>query len=442
MTKKILIVDDEDDFRKLLVKRLNRKNYSASGAATGQAALEILADEVFDVALIDLKMPGMDGLELLQRIKKSQPEMEVMVLTGHGTTESAVEAMKRGAYDYLTKPVDLQELQLLIEKAREKVILKRRNRGLSAALERENIKRYQGMLGVSEAMENLRQLVGKVADSTSPVLVEGESGVGKELVSRALHFESLRADAPFIVVNCGALPEQLLESELFGHEKGAFTGAQTAKSGLVEMADGGSLFLDEVGELALGLQVKLLRFLENGEFRRVGDNRLRGVKVRVIAATNRKLAEEVEKGNFREDLFYRLNVLRIKVPPLRERKEDIPLLADFFLKKNAPQKKLTKEAIEALQNHDFPGNVRELANLIERGALLAEGDLIAPEDLFGSLEKKPQSRPLTLAELEKEHIKKTLDSCNWNKTKTAELLDISVRNLYRKIETYGLKPDQ
>jgi len=441
LDKRILIIDDEDDFRELLVKRLNRKNFMAIGAPTGQEALEVLNEELFDLAVIDLKMPGMNGLQLLQEIKRFQSEIEVIILTGHGTTESAVEAMKMGAYDYLTKPVDLKELQVLLDKAMEKVLLKRKNKGLSAALERENIGRLHGILGSSTAIEKLRTLIYKVADSTSSVLIEGESGTGKELVSRALHFQSSRANAPFIVVDCSALPEQLLESELFGYEKGAFTGAQNSKTGLVEMADGGSLFLDEVGELALGLQAKFLRFLETGEFRRVGDNRLRRVKVRVIAATNRDLVEEVKQGNFREDLFFRLNVLRIKVPPLRERKSDIPLLANFFLKQKAPEKSITTEALQALLNYHFPGNVRELANLIERATLLTEGNLINPEDLFGNIERKTNNQPLTLAEVEKIHIQKILDQCKWNKSEAACILGISLRNLYRKIDTYGLKPN-
>lgn len=442
MKAKVLVVDDEKDFRKLLIKRLNRKGYLATEAEDGKQSIGMLDKEIFDVALVDLKMPGIDGLELLQFIKENQPEMEVIILTGHGTTESAVEAMKSGAYDYLTKPVDLSELQVLLEKAVEKVNLKRKNLGLEAAMERENIERFRGMLGTSRAMENLRQLVSKVADSSSPVLVEGESGTGKELVSRALHFQSKRANDPFIVLNCGALPEQLLESELFGYAQGAFTGAQKSKPGLVEIADGGSLFLDEIGDLALGLQVKLLRFLDSGEFRRVGDNRLRRVKVRIIAATNRKLEKEVVEGNFREDLFYRLNVLRIKVPSLRDRKEDIPLLASFFLKQANSQKVLSREALYKLQNYHFPGNVRELANLIERGALLAEGKEITAEDLLGfegHYSRKNDKHLTTLADVEREHIKKILALCDWNKTKAAETLGISLRNLYRKIENYGIE---
>lgn len=440
MNPSILVVDDEADFRDLMLKRLTRKKYGVSGAACGQEALELIRDRMFDVALVDLKMPGMDGLELLGHLRNLSPETEVIILTGHGTTETAVEAMKMGAYDYLTKPVDLQELQVLIDKAAEKASLRKKNLGLTAALARENSSSFHGMLGNAPAMVRLRALISKVADSPSPVLVEGESGTGKEMVSRALHFESHRAKAPFIVVNCGALPEQLMESELFGYEKGAFTGAQSTKPGLVEMADGGSLFLDEIGELPVGLQAKLLRFLESGEFRRVGDTRLRWVQTRIIAATNRCLRQEVEAGNFREDLFYRLEVVKIHVPPLRERKEDIPLLANFFLKRKYADKEFAANALEALQNHDFPGNVRELANLVERGALLSDGNIIYAEDMFGhSVQQASRTgRPESLEEVEKRHIQLVLDYTGWDKKQAAEILGISLRNLYRKIETYNL----
>jgi len=439
MKAPILVVDDEADFRELMVKRLSRKGYGVSGAATGEEALALVQDRIFDVALVDLKMPGMDGLALLGHLRAVSPETEVIILTGHGTTETAVEAMKMGAYDYLTKPVDLQELQVLIEKAAEKAALRRKNFGLTAALAREHSSGFHGMLGHSPAMVRLRTLIGKVADSSSPVLVEGESGTGKEMVSRALHFTSHRAKAPFIVVNCGALPEQLMESELFGHAKGAFTGAQATKPGLVEMADGGSLFLDEIGELPLGLQAKLLRFLESGEFRRVGDTRLRWVQTRIIAATNRNLQQEVEAGRFREDLFYRLAVVKIHVPPLRERKEDVPLLANFFLKKHHPDKELAPEALQALQEYDFPGNVRELANLVERGALLCEGKVVRVEDMFGGAPPAAKDGPPeSLAEVEKRHIQRVLDYTGWDKKKAAAILGISLRSLYRKIEGYGL----
>lgn len=440
MQPNILVVDDEKDFRDLMVKRLSRQKYGVCGAAGGEEALAIVRDRIFDVALVDLKMPGMDGLELLRRLRSVTPETEVIILTGHGSTETAVEAMKMGAYDYLTKPVDLQELQVLLEKAVEKASLRRRNAGLTAAVARENITSFHGMLGNAPAMVRLRELINKVADSSSPVLVEGESGTGKEMVSRALHFESHRAKAPFIVVNCGALPEQLMESELFGYEKGAFTGAGTTKPGLVEMADGGSLFLDEIGELPIGLQAKLLRFLESGEFRRVGDTRLRWVQTRIIAATNRNLRQEVEQGNFREDLFYRLEVVKIQVPPLRERREDIPLLAHFFLKKKHPDKEFTPEALEALEKHHFPGNVRELANLVERGALLSDGNMIRKEDMLGYNVPAPkeEGKPETLAEVEKRHIERVLNYTHWDKKQAAELLGISLRNLYRKIETFNL----
>lgn len=442
MRPNILVVDDEEDFRELMVRRLTRKKFGVRGAASGEEALELLKDRIFDVALVDLIMPGMGGLELLRQLGNLSPETEAIILTGHGTTETAVEAMKMGAYDYLTKPADLQELQVLIEKAAEKASLRRKNLGLTEALARENITSFHGMLGNAPPMERMRHLISKVADSSSPVLVEGESGTGKEMVSRALHFESNRAKEPFIVVNCGALPEQLMESELFGYEKGAFTGAQTMKPGLVEMADGGSLFLDEIGELPIGLQAKLLRFLESGEFRRVGDTRLRWVKTRIIAATNRNLRQEVEEGNFREDLFYRLEVVKIQVPPLRERKEDIPLLAQFFLKRKHPDKDFAPEALEGLQEHDYPGNVRELANLVERGALLSEGTLIGLEDMFGygTVPAREAGAPETLAEMEKKHIQRALDYVEWDKPEAAKLLGISLRNLYRKIDTYALAP--
>lgn len=441
MTANILVVDDETDFRELMVKRLTRKKFRVRGASSGEEALEIIKDLTFDVALVDLKMPGMGGLELLKKLRKVSEETEVIIMTGHGTMETAIEAMKAGAYDYLTKPVDLQELQVLLEKALEKAALRRENLGLKEALARKDANSFHGMLGNSHAMEKLRILIKKVADSSSPVLVEGESGTGKEMVSRALHFESYRKKAPFIVVNCGTLPEQLMESELFGYERGAFTGAHTAKPGLVEMADEGSLFLDEMGELPLGLQAKLLRFLESGEFRRVGDTRLRWVKTRIIAATNRNLEEEVAAGNFREDLFYRLNVVKIQVPPLRERREDIPLLAQFFLNKHQQEKQFVPGVLEELQKHDYPGNVRELANLVERGCLLSEGKWIQLEDMFGygpSNSPAAAYRPKTIAEMERELIEQTLSYTDWDKKKGAELLGISLRSLYRKIESYEI----
>ncbi|AVX21003.1 two component, sigma54 specific, transcriptional regulator, Fis family [Carboxydocella sporoproducens DSM 16521] len=436
---KVLIVDDEENFRDLLIQRLSRKGYWVKGAATGEEALHFLKEETFQVAIFDIKLPGMDGIELLQQARQIEENLQVIILTGHGTIESAIEAMKMGAYDYLTKPCNLAELEITLQKAYEKKQLLEENLGMKEVLRRDRSSKV--IVGKSQAITRVLELAKKVAASDSPVLIEGESGTGKELIVNAIHHWSSRAQQPLVAVNSGALPAQLLESELFGHEKGAFTGALTTKKGLIESAHRGTLFLDEIGEMELGLQVKLLRFLETGEFRRVGDVRLRKVDVRVIAATNRNLEEEVVKGNFREDLYYRLNVIKIRVPPLRERKEDIPLLAEYFLQKagNGAPKQLASDALEALMSYDYPGNVRELFNILERGILLSTGAKIQKEDLFGCFAREDEPKLCTLEEMEKRYIKQVLEAVQWNKTKAAELLGISVRNLYRKIEEYQLK---
>lgn len=439
---KVLVVDDEDSFRDLLVQRFNRKGFLVKGVGTGTEALQALKEEAFQVAVFDIKMPGMDGIELLLQARHMEENLQVIILTGHGTTESAIEAMKMGAYDYLTKPCNLKELEITLQKAYEKRLLLEENSGLKEVLHRDRSSRL--LVGQSPAIARVLELTRKVAASDSPVLIEGESGTGKELIVSAVHQWSNRTQQPLVAVNSGALPEHLLESELFGHEKGAFTGALTQKKGLIESAHRGTLFLDEIGEMGLGLQVKLLRFLETGEFRRVGDVKLRQVDVRIVAATNRNLEDEIAKGNFREDLYYRLNVIKVLVPPLRERKEDIPLLVEHFLKKAGcgQTKKLTLKALDALKSYDYPGNVRELFNIMERGTLLCTGEIIELEDLFGSIGgiKVPEAPEVyTIEEMEKKHIKQVLDMVQWNKTQGAELLGISVRNLYRKIETYQLK---
>ncbi|KKM11602.1 histidine kinase [Clostridiales bacterium PH28_bin88] len=433
----ILVADDEEDFRYLVRKWLEDKGYWVTGVASGTEALAAIQENEYDAAVLDIKMPGLDGVQLLKRVKEVQPSLEVVMLTGHAAVDTAIAAMKLGAYDYLSKPCNMAKLELVLQKAVEKSLLVRRNQGLSAALKRQV--GAEVIVGDSPLMKRLIKLVEKVADSETPVLVEGESGTGKELVAQALHLWSCRSDQPFIVVNAGALPAQLLESELFGHEKGAFTGAIAAKTGLVELAAGGTLFLDEIGEMDPVLQVKLLRFLETGEFRRVGGNRLQRVHVRVIAATNRVLEQEVAEGRFREDLYYRLNVIKIVLPPLRERREDIPLLVSFFLHKFArgERKELSETAMKALLGYHFPGNVRELANIIERGILLAEGPLVEVEDLFGC-EKGWQPVGVSLKEMEKRHVAATLAAVNGDKAKAANLLGISLRHLYRKIHVFGL----
>ncbi|NMA68526.1 MAG: sigma-54-dependent Fis family transcriptional regulator, partial [Desulfitobacterium sp.] len=445
------------------------------------------------------RLPDGDGLTLLQEIKKQQPELQVIMLTGHGTLESAIEAMKAGAFDYLTKPCNLSELELTLQKALEQRKLLVENTGLKQVVHRQNTEPQ--IIGSSLALQSLMELTRKIAQTDTPVLLQGESGTGKDLFARALHTWSPRSSQAYIPLNSGAVQENLMESELFGHGKGAFTGASSVKLGLVEMADQGTLFLDEIGEMSLNLQVKLLRFMETGEFRRVGDNRLRRVDVRIVAATNRNLLEEVEGGTFRKDLYYRLSGMIIEIPPLRERKEDILELAEFFLQKeskNPPrgknlmgeknlrlnsEYKLSPEAKEALLAYDFPGNVRELAHLMERGKILAEGNVIKLQDLWpnnqekgfqdgsentrdGSQEEQNLERNRdnesssggpnnlakdnyledsggnlenypTLADLEKRHILATLEKVQGNRNQAAKLLGISVRNLYRKIDEYN-----
>ncbi|MFJ7726417.1 sigma-54-dependent transcriptional regulator [Neobacillus sp. NPDC097160] len=379
---------------------------------------------------------------MLKETKIMASETEIVMLTGHGTIETAIEAMKLGAFDYLTKPYNLSELELIIKKAEENKQLKAKNDSMKKIIKQQN---QFMIIGESLIFKEVIDLTRRIADSAVPVLIEGESGTGKELFAKALHYWSRRSEEPFVAVNSGALPEQLLESELFGHVRGAFTGANQEKKGLVEAADGGTLFLDELGEMPLALQVKLLRFLELGEFRRVGDVRERKVKVRVVAATNRNMEIEVEKGNFREDLYYRLNVVKLTIPPLRNRKEDLPLLIQHFIKqKKSSEKVLSDDALVALQHYDYPGNVRELNHLIERGLLLSRGGRIEAVDLLLP-RHKPEERQLnegvicTLEVVEKEHIAHVLKQVIWNKTKAADILGVSVRNLYRKIEQYGLK---
>jgi two-component system NtrC family response regulator/two-component system response regulator AtoC len=440
---RLLVVDDEQDLVELLVHRLKRKGYEVDSALSAEDAIPLLNIHYYDVAIYDIRLPKMDGITLLKETKNIQPDIQVLMLTGHGTVETAIEAMKSGAFDYLGKPYNLSELELTITKALENKTLKVKNENMRKIIRKQND--FQ-IVGQNAHFNELLVLTKRIADADIPVLIEGESGTGKELFAKALHYWSHRLEDPFVAVNSGALPEQLLESELFGHVKGAFTGANQDKKGLVEAADGGTLFLDELGEMPLVLQVKLLRFLETGEFRKVGDVRERKVNVRVVAATNRNLEKEVAQGNFREDLYYRLNVFKLTIPPLRERKDDLPLLINYFIKKRLTEEKkvLTEKALAVLHDYDFPGNVRELHHLIERGLLLSKGNRIEAEDLL--LPHNPErggcaswSKLCTLEDLEKEHIEKVLIKLEWNKTKAAEVLGISIRNLYRKIEQFELK---
>lgn len=441
---KLLVVDDEQDLLELLVRRLQRKGYEVDSAVTAEDALKLLKNKDYDVAVYDIRLPKMDGIALLKETKLLQPETEILMLTGHGTIDTAIEAMKVGAFDYITKPYNLSELEATISKAYENKNLKEKNDSMKKIIAQHN---KFTIIGESAPFKELLNMIHRIADSDVPVLIEGESGTGKELIAKALHFWSSRADDPFVPVNSGALPEQLLESELFGHVRGAFTGANQDKKGLVEAAKGGTLFLDELGEMPLPLQVKLLRFLETGEFRRIGDVRERHISVRVVAATNRNMEKEVAEGRFREDLYYRLNVVKVTIPPLRERKEDLQALIDYFISKsNHSEKKLSPTAMAALENYSFPGNIRELNHIIERGILLSKGSVVEKDDLLlPNTEKNdsPQNgtAPKTLCsleQLEKKHIETALKQMNWNKTKAAEILGISVRNLYRKIDHYKI----
>lgn len=434
---KILLVDDEAKFIELLKQRLIRKGYKVEISNCSLKALEIIRQTEFDVALFDIMMNGMDGLELLENAKKIQPNLEVVMLTGYATVDTAIEAMKKGAYDYLTKPIKPVELELTLQKALERKTLQDYNNNLIETIQRTNRKRE--IIGNSDSMINLKQMIDRISDSQLPVLILGESGTGKELVANALHYSSCRAHNPFVPINASAIPSQLLESELFGYVKGAFTGAQTNKKGLVELANEGTLFLDEIGDMELALQVKLLRFLDTGEFIPVGGTTTKKTNVRVVAATNINLENAILEGRFREDLYYRLSVITLNIPPLRDRGRDALLLAEYFLSQSSTKKKLSKEAESFLLSYNFPGNVRELANIIDRSMLLSKQEEIMPQDFFaGEVHNKNNIKSMALEDIEKKHIQQVLQQTIWNKTEAAKILKIGLRTLYRKIEEYNL----
>jgi DNA-binding NtrC family response regulator len=441
---RLLIADDDEDLRETLERRFRRQGFAVTTAADGEEALAKAASNHWDVALIDLNMPGMNGIELMDKLKELQPELEALLLTAQSSLESAIEAMKRGAYDYLTKPFHLPDLEVHVQKAYEKVRLARRERHWIEQFGYES-SRYR-LVGSSSGMERAVQLLQKVAPTDSTVLVRGASGTGKELVARALHHNSPRRDRPLVTVNCAALQETLLESELFGHEKGAFTGAVQAKAGLVEVAEGGTLFIDEVGEMAPGLQAKLLRVLEDGHYRRVGSTQENQADVRVVAATNRSLEDSIKAGQFREDLYYRLNVVSIHLPLLRERRQDIPELVEHFLTTRqigSTRYRVEPDALRALMNYEWPGNVRELANVLERAQILAEDHVITIDDLPESLVEGPvtesvRGEPDRLREVERRHVMAILEREDGNKVHAAKVLGISRRALYRLIAKYRI----
>jgi two-component system response regulator AtoC len=438
---RVLVIDDEAGLRRFLAKELTARGFAADAAGSGEEGLRKIADAVHDVVLLDMKMPGMDGLSVLREIRRQEPAPEVLILTGQGSVETAVEAMRAGAFHYLTKPFHLEELEVQIQKAREQSALVRR----ANAFERLMAGWDAQLIGASPALERVRELVRKVAPGETSVVIEGESGTGKELIARAIHQGSKRANQPFVVLNCGALQETLLESELFGHEKGAFTGAVRAREGLAEAAHSGTLFLDEIGEMSLAIQAKFLRFLESGDVRRVGSNRTQHVDVRVVAATNRKLADEVKAGRFREDLYYRLRVFAIEAPPLRDRLTDVPELVAHFLETirgaGSGPFKIDAEAMEAIRRYTWPGNVRELRNAVERMMLLAEGGRITvaclpPEVGRAVARDELSAEELNLEKVERHLILKALRACGGRKTEAAERLGISLRTLYNKLQIY------
>ncbi len=439
----ILVVDDEEPFRRLLKKELTRKGYAVEVACDGSEALRLLNDRFFDVILLDIVMPGVDGISLMKKLKEDSSSPAIIVLTGKATVETAVEAMKNGAFDYLTKPYKLDELAIVIDRAYEygKLSVK------SKLLEQELVRKEAPFefVGKSRQLQDILALIQKVAPTDSPVLIQGESGTGKELVANTAWHYSTRKDAPFIALNCAALSENLIESEIFGHEKGAFTSAYQLKHGLVEVADKGTLFLDEIAEMPIGLQAKLLRFLDSGEFRRVGGNKTLSVDVRVIAATNKDLSVIIKTGKFREDLYYRLNVINITIPPLRERKEDIVELARHFLNKyskklSKPATDFTSEALELLSAYRWPGNVRELENVVERAVIVCEADRIGAEDLSISSYAAVAEMNVnpSLEEMEKTYILRVLKETGGNQSRASQLLGIDRKTLYLKLKKYGI----
>lgn len=438
----LLVVDDDDEFRATLMRRFLRREYRVQEAADGVSALGLAERRQFDVAIFDMVMPGLSGLELLEQFRARHPECEVIMLTGQGTIESAVKAMKLGAYDYLTKPFPLAELEILVEKASERRRLAKENVQLKQMMQRQQSE--PEMVGRSPAMLEIFHLIERAGPTDKAILIQGESGTGKELVARALHRRGPAADKPLVIINCAALPESLLESELFGHEKGAFTGAINAKPGLFELADGGTLFIDEIGEMPGALQAKLLRVLEDGSLRRVGSLKERRVKVRLLAATNRNMAEEVKAGRFREDLYYRINVMSLTLPPLRERPGDIPLLVARFL---GSDWQIEPAAMAALERYDWPGNVRQLINALERAKILADDNTILARNLPHEITEARLNRAVNsippnaaLAEVERTHIVEVLRRERGNKARAARALGVNRRSLYRLLEKYQIDP--
>ncbi len=454
--QKILIVDDDSKILEVIAEVLTEGGYAVDTASDGAKAIKSIDAESYDLVVTDLKMPKTDGMAVLKHVVSRSPDTMCIILTGYGTIQGAVEAIKAGAFHYITKPVKAAEILAVVEKALKYRHLERENILLRQQLKKKY--RFENFIGDSKEIQDVFELIEKVANTDSTVLITGESGTGKELIAKAIHYNSYRRDKPMVVINCGAIPEELLESELFGHEKGAFTGAHKSRMGRFELANGGTIFLDEIGDMSPNLQVKLLRVLQEQKFERVGSTRTIGVDVRIIAATNQDLLSAVKKGKFREDLYYRLNVIPIIVPPLRRRKSDTPLLVDFFVKKFNQEKqknikRFTPKAMEALLRYDWPGNVRELENLVERVIILSNGDEVGVKDLPESMIQRtktvePEKAAIpraampfdrAVAEYEKQLILKALEEANWVKTKAAKLLKMNRTTLIEKMKKIKLR---
>lgn len=435
----VLIAEDDNNIRKVLATELSDGGFSVAETDSGIKVVELLEEKEHDVLILDLNMPGLEGIEVLRKIKALDIHTEVIILTGNATVSTAVEAMKLGAYDYLTKPVKLEELKAVIEKAHEKKKLLSENLLLKTQIKRQT--EMQRIITKSPLMFEILETIKRVARSDFPILIYGESGVGKELIAKAIHEASGRDECPFVPINCGAIPENILESELFGYEKGAFTGAYARKPGLLEIANNGTLFLDEIGELPMQLQVKFLRVLETETFFRVGGTTEIKVNVKFVSATNKDLKAAVENRTFRADLYYRISALTLHIPPLRERREDIPLLIAYFTKNNPSfrNKQFSKEAIKILSEYSWPGNIRELQNILHRILLLSKTDTIEQMDLPADLASGDQIYGKRLEDIEREHILKVLRETGRQKANAAKILGIDPKTLYRKLLLYGIK---